>query len=128
MFCDARHSAVSTSRARSDSRVQCSAMLMGKSSGAEAAMGSWRRRIAAALTLCLLSRAARAQSGPASECGLPSPSFVTGAPNIFNAQQEQDLGDALAEREETEVRIVPPLPDDQLTRIGERLVATLPPS
>jgi hypothetical protein len=28
---------------------------------------------------------------------LAPPSCLTGAPNLFNAQQEQDLGDALAE-------------------------------
>jgi hypothetical protein len=61
-----------------------------------------------------------------SDCGLASQSFVTGAPNLFNAQQKQDLGDALAEYEESDYRIAPPLADDQLTRIGERLVAALP--
>jgi hypothetical protein len=66
-------------------------------------------------------------AGPiCSDCGLASPSFVTGAPNIFNAQQEQDLGDALAEYEESDYKIAPPLAVDQLTRIGERLVAALP--
>jgi WD40 repeat protein len=78
------------------------------------------------IALCLLCFEARAQS--ALDCGLPSPSFATGAPNIFNAQQEQDLGDALAELEETDLKLAPPAADDQLTRTGERLLAALPPS
>ena len=85
-----------------------------------------RSRIAAALTLCLACCAATAQTAP--DCKLQPPSFATGAPNIFSAQQEQDLGDALAEREESDLKIAPPAADDQLTRIGERLLAALPPS
>jgi len=47
---------------------------------------------------------------------------------MFNDRQEQDLGDALAEYFESAMRIAPPPADDRLTRIGERLLATLPPS
>ena len=61
-------------------------------------------------------------------CSLTQPSFSSDAPNIFNDRQEQDLGDALAELGEPQMHLVPPLPDDQLTRIGEKLVATLPPT
>src|SRR5580692_4721491 len=89
-------------------------------------MRSWICRITPMFLLCLSCFGAWAQSAP--DCGLPSPSFVTGAPNIFNAQQEQDLGDALAELEEADLKIAPPAADDQLTRIGERLLAVLPPS
>jgi hypothetical protein len=56
-----------------------------------------RYRIALVLVLSFLCCGARAQTAPVADCGLASPSFVTGAANIFNAQQEQDLGDALAE-------------------------------
>ncbi|HWG19735.1 MAG TPA: M48 family metalloprotease [Terracidiphilus sp.] len=48
--------------------------------------------------------------------------------NIFNDRQEQDLADALAEYFESDMRIATPAADDQLTRIGERLLATLPPN
>ena len=57
-------------------------------------------RIGLLLVLSFLCCRARAQSAPVADCGLASPSFATGAANIFNALQEQDLGDALAEYEE----------------------------
>jgi len=62
------------------------------------------------------------------DCSLTPPSFKSDAPNIFNDRQEQDLGDALAEIEEANLRLAPPLADDQLTSIGEKLLATLPPT
>jgi hypothetical protein len=83
-------------------------------------------QVLAILVIGLAYRGVQAQT--AADCGLQAPSFATGAPNIFNAQQEQDLGDALAELEEAELKIAPPAADDQLTRIGERLLAALPPS
>src|SRR5450631_1272130 len=69
-----------------------------------------------------------AQSAPAAPCALDTPVIVSNSVNIFNDQQEQDLGDALAEHFESEMRIAPPAGDDQLTRIGEKLLATLPPT
>jgi WD40 repeat protein len=80
----------------------------------------------AALCVCVL--AAAAQSPQNAVCSLNPPSFATDAPNIFNDKQEQDLGDALAEMFEAEMRLAPPLADDQITRIGEKLLATLPPT
>jgi len=56
------------------------------------------------------------------------PDLSSTAPNIFNDRQEQDLGDALAEYFESEMRIAPPAAEDELTRLGERLLATLPPT
>jgi hypothetical protein len=57
---------------------------------------------------------------------LPPPSRE---PNIFTPAQESDLGDAVAERFESSLRIIE---DDALTanlrRIGNRLVAHLPPT
>lgn len=61
-------------------------------------------------------------------CSLTQPSFSSDAPNIFNDRQEQDLGDALAELEEADLRLAPPLANDELTRIGEKLLSTLPPT
>jgi WD40 repeat protein len=63
-----------------------------------------------------------------SGCSLTPPSFSSDAPNIFNDRQEQDLGDALAELEESDLRLAPPLANDELTRVGEKLLATLPPT
>jgi hypothetical protein len=81
-----------------------------------------------ALMLCVLSCGAGAQPAKAPACVVEPPTFVTNAPNIFNDRQEQDLGDALAESFEADMRLAPPAADDQLTRIGEKLLATLPPT
>jgi hypothetical protein len=63
--------------------------------------------------------------GAVPDCELP-PLSVT---NMFNAQQEVDLGDVLAE---SSVRFLQPVEDKELTanleRIGERLVKHLPPT
>jgi WD40 repeat protein len=61
-------------------------------------------------------------------CTLQAPNFTTSAPNIFNDRQEQDLGDALAEMFEADMRLADPGKDDELTRIGEKLLAQLPPT
>ena len=81
-----------------------------------------------ALAVCLLPRLLSAQTAASSPCELPAPNFTTTGPNIFNDRQEQDLGDALAEGFEADMRIAPPAADDELTRIGEKMLATLPPS
>jgi WD40 repeat protein len=80
------------------------------------------------MALCLLCCGAWAQTSQNSGCTLEAPSLATSAPNIFNEQQEQDLGDALAEYIEPAMRMEPASPDDLLTRIGERLLAALPPT
>ena len=80
------------------------------------------------MALCLLPLAGLAQSPVSSGCSLTLPSFTSNAPNIFNDQQEQYLGEALAEQEESNLRLVPPGPDDQMKRIGEKLLAALPSS
>lgn len=85
----------------------------------------FRTRFLVAL-LCFLPQMAVGQSTESVGCALAAPSFATGAPNIFNDKQEQDLGDALAEYVESDMRIAPPPADDELTRIGQGLLATLP--
>lgn len=81
-----------------------------------------------ALAVCLSPCILPAQATASSPCALPAPDFTTTGPNIFNDRQEQDLGDALAEYFEADMRIAPPAADDELTRIGEKMLATLPPS
>jgi WD40 repeat protein len=81
-----------------------------------------------ALAVCLLPCLLQAQTSASSPCALPAPDFATTGSNIFNDRQEQDLGDALAEYFEADMRIAPPAADDELTRIGEKMLATLPPS
>jgi predicted Zn-dependent protease len=57
-----------------------------------------------------------------------APDTASTAPNIFNDRQEQELADAMAEYFESDMRIAVPAADDQLTKIGERLIAQLPPT
>jgi hypothetical protein len=110
-------------------RVIC-AILSGKSMGKPQTQISVRgfRIQFVFLALCSQAFGTRAQAPAMASCALEAPSFATSAPNIFNDRQEQDLGDALAEYTESDMRLAPPAADDELTRIGERLLATLPPT
>ena len=60
----------------------------------------WRWRLAFAV------RTAGAERSD-SPCALETPDFTRNAPNIFNDRQEQDLGDALAEYFEADMRVAP---------------------
>jgi hypothetical protein len=77
---------------------------------------------------CILPCTLRAQSSDNAPCTLDTPNLTASAPNIFNDQQEQYLGDALAELAESDMRIAEPAPNDLLTQIGGKLLATLPPT
>jgi hypothetical protein len=85
-------------------------------------MYRWSRFAACVLVCCVGVRV----WGQANACTVAAPDVSSTAPNIFTDRQEQDLADAMAEFFESEMRVATPGPDDQLTRIGERLVATLP--
>ena len=60
---------------------------------------------------------------PSSRCQPPAPLVATAGANIFTAQQEMDLGDAIAEQVQRDYRVIE---DDATTahlrRIGERIV------
>ena len=86
------------------------------------------KSLVVALAVCLSPNIMPAQTSASSTCELPAPDFTTTGPNIFNDRQEQDLGDALAEYFEADMRIAQPAADDELTRIGEKMLATLPPT
>jgi WD40 repeat protein len=77
--------------------------------------------------VCALPCTLPGQTSDAS-CPLDAPKFTTSSPNIFNERQEQDLADALAEMSEADMRLADPGKDDELTRIGEKLLAQLPPT
>jgi len=81
-----------------------------------------------ACVVCLSSSSLLAQVVTSVDCTLPSPSLTSISANIFNDRQEQDLGDAFAEYFESDMRIAAPESDDQITAIGERILATLPPT
>lgn len=86
------------------------------------------RIFVSAVVLCVFSCAALAQSTANSACTVELPSFTASAQNIFNDRQEQDLGDILAEYIEPDLRLAPQSAAERLTRIGQRLLATLPPT
>lgn len=80
------------------------------------------------MALCVVLCYPQSLTAQNTACAIDLPSLSTNSPNIFNDRQEQDLGDALAEFFESIVPVAPPAADEQLTRIGDRLLATLPPT
>jgi len=77
----------------------------------------------------VLSQAFWGQQTPsASGCSLPEPPFAFNRPNIFNDRQEQWLGDAQASQEEPDYILLPEKDSEELTRIGKKLLAQLPPT
>ncbi len=60
-------------------------------------------------------------------CPLPPLSAVVNDPNIFNAQQEEWLGEILDQQLTKQYRIIED-PDGHLRQTGERLLAQLPPA
>jgi len=94
----------------------------------EPVVKSRARSLVVALVVCLVPSIVGAQTAPSSPCTIDPPQFTTSAPNIFGDRQEQDLADALAELTEPEMRIAPAVPGDELSRIGEKLLKTLPPT
>ncbi len=91
-------------------------------------MARWQLVLACGLVCSLPVGAWGQAGGQAGACTVAAPDTTPTAPNIFNDQQEQDLADAMAEYFESDMRVAVPGPDDQLTRVGERLLAQLPPT
>jgi hypothetical protein len=70
----------------------------------------------------------KAQS-PSASCPAPPAILSSTQPNIFSDQQEQWLGDAMADMLESQYRPVrDPAENEYLTRIIKRLLAALPPT
>ncbi len=67
-------------------------------------------------------------SAQTSVCTVPAPQFQIKKADIFNEQQEQWLGDAQAAQLEAEYTLLPEKETAELTRIGNKLLAQLPPS
>ena len=86
-------------------------------------------RLTLLFSLLLLVSHAFPQTGPRSACGLPPSVFQSAQPNIFSEQQEQWLGDAMADYIDREYRpIKNPEENAYLDTIGARLLAVLPPT
>ena len=86
------------------------------------------RRLSLALCGLIAIGAGLPASATQEPCRAPAPP-VSVEPNIFSPAQENDLGDAIAERLESSFRVIE---DDSLTShlrtIGHRLVSHLPPT
>ncbi|HEX6185657.1 MAG TPA: M48 family metalloprotease [Pyrinomonadaceae bacterium] len=90
-----------------------------------------RARLCALLLLCLAAAPSSAQqpAPPPAACQQPVISAASRAKSIFTPRQEMELGDVIAEHVQRDHHL---LEDPQTTgflrRVGERLVAQLPPS
>lgn len=81
------------------------------------------------LAVALPSRASWAQQEKnAPQCTLAMPALSINKPDIFNDQQEQWLGEAEASQLEPDHVLLPETESAELTRIGLKLLAQLPPT
>ena len=81
-----------------------------------------------ALTVSLFVLASLKALAQTSGCTVSAPQFQINKPNIFTEQQEQWLGDAEAAQLEPEYELLPEKETAELTRIGNKLLAQLPPT
>jgi WD40 repeat protein len=71
----------------------------------------------------------RGQQAPSGRvCTLPAPEYHSNKPNMFNDRQEQWVGDAQAAQTEPMYDLVPEKDSAELERIGQKLLAQLPPT
>ncbi len=85
-----------------------------------------RARLCALLLVCLCAASPKAQQQP---CQQPAVSAAARAQSIFSPRQEMELGDVIAEHVQQDYHLLSdPETTGFLRRIGERLVAQLPPS
>src|SRR5258708_7401251 len=61
-------------------------------------------------------------------CAMPSFSSVVHDPNIFSEQQEEWLGEILDPQVRKEFNVIDDPENDYLQKIGDRLLAQLPPT
>jgi WD40 repeat protein len=76
------------------------------------------------LSMVLHAEQTRGNSG----CSLSAPPFLSNKPNIFTEEQEQWLGSAQALQQEPAYDLLPDKDSIELDRIGQKLLAQLPPT
>src|SRR5438874_13621109 len=76
--------------------------------------------------ICQAQQPATARPAPG-PCAMPSFSMVVNEPNIFSEQQEGWLGDILIQKVQREFHVIAD-PDDYLQKLGDTLLAQLPPT
>ncbi len=67
-----------------------------------------------------------AQSASGDGCALAEPSLAAGRANLFTDQQEEWLGGAMADQEESRYNLLPESESGELDRMGQKLLAQLP--
>ncbi len=87
-----------------------------------------RQVLAVVFLLVLSGSLVGATSQQAAGCSLRQPSLSVPRKNIFTAQQEQWLGDALADKVEPRHVLLPAEQSAYLTQLGQKLLAQLPPT
>jgi hypothetical protein len=87
-----------------------------------------KRLLLVAFIAGLAGYSAQAVSQQAGGCSLTAPEMTIHRANIFSAQQEQWLGDAEAEGVEPHYPLLPVDKSAYLTKVGEKLLAQLPPT
>ena len=87
-----------------------------------------RQILAVALFLLPLSVLSAAKAQQSSVCSLPTPLLEIHRANIFSPEQEQWLGDAQADMIEPDYLLLPEDQSKYLTKLGEKLLAQLPPT
>ena len=86
-------------------------------------------RMLARLLVLLSLAGLSAQAQTAASCPVAPAVLNPTAPNIFNARQELDLGDAFAEIEDAHLRFInDPVAEAYLDKIGQKLLVVLPPN
>lgn len=70
----------------------------------------------------------RAQQPASSPCSVPVFNTVVNEPNLFSEQQEEWLGDTVARRISRDFNFIADPDGDYLQKLGEKLLAQLPPS
>jgi len=86
-----------------------------------------RTLVCSAVLLFLVPASVFGQGG--ASCPGPPAGLKPTAANIFDARQEVDLGDAYAEIEDAHIRLLhDPAAEAYLEKIGQKLLAVLPPS
>lgn len=75
-----------------------------------------------------LAASLQSQQPIAASCSVAEPALTIDKPNIFSAEQEKWLGDTQADQFETEYDLLPDTDSVELDRIGQKLLAQLPPA
>jgi hypothetical protein len=87
-----------------------------------------KARFSFVLVCLLFSLASTLQAQQTSSCSMEQPPLRTNRTIIFSDEQEQWLGDVQARQQEPSYDLLPASESAELTRIGQKILAQLPPT